>query len=183
MVETVTAVAETATNGGLAQTLTSWFESIGIPPILIVFFISLLPILELRGGLIAAAILGIDWSLAFPICILGNLLPLPFILLFVKRLFEFFKKKGMFMWFVNKIEKRAESKSEDAKNKSRWGKIIFIFFFVAIPLPGTGGWTGSLIASFLNMRLKDSIPAVCAGVLTAGVIMSIIAYLVPSLIF
>ncbi len=182
MTETITSMTANAANDtGLAATMTGWFEQIGIPPILIVFLISVLPVLELRGGLIAAAILHIDWSLAFPICLLGNVLPIPFILLFIKKIFEFMKRKGILKGLVERFEKKAESKSEDAKNKTRWGKIIFIFCFVAIPLPGTGGWTGALIASFMNMRLKDSIPAIVLGVLTAGIIMSVLTYLVPNL--
>ena len=182
MTETITSMAaDAAGETGLAATVTGWFEQIGIPPVLIVFLISLLPILELRGGLIAAAILHIDWTLAFPICLLGNILPLPFILLFIKKIFEFMKRKGILKGLVERFEKKAATKSEDAKNKTRWGKIIFIFCFVAIPLPGTGGWTGALIASFMNMRLKDSVPAIALGVLSAGVIMSVLTYLVHNL--
>ena len=178
---TMAAAVETVTDTGFAGTVTAWLEDIGIPPILIVFAISLLPILELRGGLIAAAILNIDWAIAFPICLIGNILPLPFILLFIKKIFAIMKKKGILRGMVERFEKKAESKSEEAKNKSRWGKIIFLYCFVAIPLPGTGGWTGSLIASFMNIRLKDSIPTVALGVLSAGIIMSVLTYLMPNL--
>ena len=172
-----------SSDNGLAGSMTEWLQDKGIPPILIVFIISLLPILELRGGLIAAAILGIDWVYAFPICLIGNILPLPFILIFIKKVFAFMRKHGILTKIVDKFEKKAETKSAETQNKTKWGKILFIFCFVAIPLPGTGGWTGSLIASFMNVRLKYSIPAVCLGVLTAGIIMSIITYIIPGIFF
>lgn len=147
-----------------------------IPSEIIIFVISMLPILELRGGLIAASILKVDWMYAFPICLIGNLLPLPFILLFIDKIFEFLKKTPL-KKFVEHFEKKAIAKSESVKKYRKWG----LFTFVAVPLPGTGGWTGALIASALRMNLKDSMIPISLGVLTAGIIMSIFSYAIPSL--
>ena len=133
---------------------------------LIVFLISLKPILELRGGLIAAALLGLNIVPAFIICIIGNLLPIPFILWFITPVFNKLKKTKHLSKFVNKIEKKALSKKDKIEKAEFWG----LFFFVGIPLPGTGGWTGSLIASLINMDKKKAMLAITCGVLLAGLI-------------
>lgn len=142
---------------------------------LIIFMISMLPVLELRGGLIAAKLLGVDWLPAFIICFIGNMLPIPFILLFIRKIFEFLKKFKFTRKIVEKLEAKSKKKSEKFKRGTRFG----LFTFVAIPLPGTGGWTGSLIAAMLDMRLKYSLPIIAVGVLCAGIIMSVIAYFIP----
>ena len=139
---------------------------------LIVFLISLMPILELRGGLIAAALLGLDIVPAFIICIIGNLLPIPFILWFITPIFNKLKKTKHLSKFVNKIEKKALSKKDKIEKAEFWG----LFFFVGIPLPGTGGWTGSLIASLINMDKKKAMLAITCGVLLAGVIVGSISF-------
>ena len=136
-------------------------RSIAFGKELIVFLISLMPILELRGGLIAAALLGLNIVPAFIICIIGNLLPIPFILWFITPIFKKLKKTKHLSKFVNKIEK-AEF----------WG----LFFFVGIPLPGTGGWTGSLIASLINMDKKKAMLAITCGVLLAGLIVGSLSF-------
>ena len=133
---------------------------------LIVFLISLMPILELRGGLIAAALLGLNIVPAFIICIIGNLLPIPFILWFITPIFNKLKKTKHLSKFVNKIEKKALSKKDKIEKAEFWG----LFFFVGIPLPGTGGWTGSLIASLISMDKKKAMLAITCGVLLAGLI-------------
>lgn len=139
---------------------------------LIVFLISLMPILELRGGLIAAALLGLNIVPAFIICIIGNLLPIPFILWFITPVFNKLKKTKHLSKFVNKIEKKALSKKDKIEKAEFWG----LFFFVGIPLPGTGGWTGSLIASLINMDKKKSMLAITCGVLLAGLIVGSLSF-------
>lgn len=139
---------------------------------LIVFLISLMPILELRGGLIAAALLGLDIVPAFIICIIGNLLPIPFILWFITPIFNKLKKTKNLSKFVNKIEKKALSKKDKIEKAEFWG----LFFFVGIPLPGTGGWTGSLIASLINMDKKKAMLAITCGVFLAGLIVGYISF-------
>lgn len=130
-----------------------------VPAELIIFLISLLPILELRGGILAGTLLGVDWPIAYLICVIGNLLPIPFILLFIRKIFDWMRNTR-FVKLVDKLEAKAEKKSAKVTKYKKFG----LFLFVAIPLPGTGGWTGALIASVLKMRLKDSLPPIIAGV-------------------
>lgn len=147
-------------------------RSIAFGKELIVFLISLMPILELRGGLIAAALLGLNIVPAFIICIIGNLLPIPFILWFITPIFNKLKKKKHLSKFVNKIEKKALSKKDKIEKAEFWG----LFFFVGIPLPGTGGWTGSLIASLISMDKKKAMLAITCGVLLAGLIVGSLSF-------
>ena len=158
-----------------AQTIVDFFKD-KIPPELIIFFISMLPILELRGGLIAAKLLGVEFVRAFIICYIGNIIPVPFILLFIRKIFQFLRDKKGFSKIIEKLEIRSMRKSEKVKRWRDWGLLAF----VAIPLPGTGGWTGALIAALMDIRIKKSFPIIAIGILIAGIIMSVIAYLVPS---
>lgn len=143
-----------------------------IPEELIIFVISMLPVVELRGGMIAAKLLDVELLKAFVICYLGNILPIPFILLFIRRIFEFLKRFKATAKIVEKLESSSMRKSEKIQKGSRWA----LFTFVAIPLPGTGGWTGSLIAALLDMRIKISFPVIALGVLVANLIMSVFSY-------
>ena len=142
---------------------------------LVVFIISMLPIFELRGGLIAAAIVGMDWYIAFPICVIANMLPIPFVLLFIRKIFDWLKKFKAFKNLVEKLDERAKKKSESISKYILWG----LFTFVAIPLPGTGAWTGALVADVLDVRIKKSFPIIFLGVITAGLIISFISYVIP----
>lgn len=139
---------------------------------MIVFIISLMPILELRGGMLAAAILKIPYIKAAIICIIGNILPIPFILLFLNKLFDLMEKWGPTKKIVKFFKDRA------IKNKSKIDKYEFwgLVLFVGIPLPGTGAWTGSLIASVFNMDIKKASIGIFLGIILAFIIMSIISY-------
>ncbi len=148
-----------------------------LPDELIVFVVSMLPIIELRGGLVVAAILGLEWYIAFPICVLGNMIPIPIILLFIKQIFKVLRKVPGFGWLITKLEKRADEKG----SKLNKGRLIGLFSFVAIPLPGTGAWMGALVANFLDIRIKRSLPTIFLGVITAGIIMLIVSYALPEL--
>lgn len=139
---------------------------------LIVFIISLMPILELRGGLIAAALLGLNVIPAFIICLIGNLLPLPFILWFITPVFNWLKKTKLFNKFVTKIENKALAKKEKVEKAEFWGLLLF----VGIPLPGTGGWTGCLVASLIGMDKKKAPLAATCGVLLAGLIVGTLSF-------
>lgn len=139
---------------------------------LIVFIISMMPILELRGGLIAAALLGLNVIPAFIICLIGNLLPLPFILWFITPIFNKLKKTKHLSKLVNKIENKALSKREKIEKAEFWGLLLF----VGIPLPGTGGWTGCLIASLIGMDKKKAMTAATCGVLLAGIIVGTLSF-------
>lgn len=164
---------------GIISSIIDFFKS-WLSPEIIIFLISLLPILELRGGLIAAAILGVEWYVALPICIIGNVLPIPIVLIFIRKIFDFIKKTN-FLWMskiVTKIDKKAQKKSKGVDAASFWG----LFAFVAIPLPGTGAWTGALIANILNINKKKASITILLGVITAGLIMSTVSYVIPYLI-
>jgi uncharacterized membrane protein len=137
-----------------------------------IFLVSMVPILELRGGLLLASILKIPMMQASILCIIGNILPIPFILLFIKQIFKWLKKTRLFRPLIEKLEKRAMGKSDKIKRFEFWGLV----FFVGIPLPGTGGWTGALIASLLEVDLKKSVPAILLGICMATIIMLIVSY-------
>lgn len=142
---------------------------------LIAFVISMLPVLELRGGLIAAKLLGINFTKAFVICLIGNLLPIPFILLFIRKIFNWLKRFKKVNVMIDKLEARSIRKADKVKKY----RLLGLFLFVAIPLPGTGAWTGALISDLLDIRVRHSFPTIAAGVLCAGIIMSIISYGIP----
>ena len=141
---------------------------------LIVFFVSMVPIVELRGAIPIAESLGLNIFLYYPIAIIGNMLPVPIIYLFARKVLEWGKDKKFigkfFTWCLNKGEKGGEKLKESAGNN---GIFWALLIFVGIPLPGTGAWTGTLAASFLNLDFKTSVTAVALGVLLAGIIMSL----------
>ena len=137
-----------------------------------VFIISMIPILELRGGLLAASLLKISAAKALPICIVGNILPIPFILLLIRHVLEWMKKVPCFRGIALWLERKAMSKKGQIEKYEFWGLMLF----VGIPLPGTGAWTGSLIAALLGMKFKKAFPAVIIGICMATVIMWFISY-------
>lgn len=143
-----------------------------VPPELIVFLVSLLPILELRGGLIAAKLLGLPLLRAFVICFFGNMLPIPFILLFIRRVFAFLKRFSGVEKAIDKLEARSIRKADKVVKYRLWGLLLL----VAIPLPGTGAWTGALAAALLDIRMKHALPVIAAGVLIAGLIVAAVMY-------
>ena len=138
----------------------------------VVFIISMIPILELRGGLIVSKLLEVPITTAIPLCIIGNIIPIPFILLFIKQIFKWMKKIKIFRGLVEKLESKAMSKSDNIKRYEFWGLVLF----VGIPLPGTGAWTGSLIAALLDVDFKKAVLAELLGIAIATVIMSIFSY-------
>lgn len=161
----------------IATTLVEFFQN-KIPEELIVFFISLLPVLELRGGMIAASLLGLELIPSFIICFIANMIPIPFILLFIRKIFQFLRDKPFFGKIIEKLEIRSMRKSETVKKYRGWGLLLF----VAIPLPGTGGWTGALIAALIDMRISTATGIIAFGVFIAGVIMSVVSYGIPAII-
>lgn len=143
-----------------------------IGKITIISILSMLPIIELRGGLIAAALLNLDGMLSFIICYIFNLLPIPFILLLITWIFKQFKKTKHLGKIVDKMEEKVNKKKGQIEKYGYWG----LFLFVAIPLPGTGAWTGALIAAVLEMNKKKSFLTIAIGVAVAGIIMMILSY-------
>ena len=143
-----------------------------IPEELVAFVISLFPVLECRGGMIAARLMEIPFFKAFLICFIGNMLPIPFIILFIRKIFDFLRQYKFFAKIIEKLEAKTEKNKEKVLRYKSWGLLIF----VAIPLPGTGGWTGALMAALLDIRFKRALPIIALGVLIAGFIMSGLTY-------
>lgn len=154
----------------IVQSIVNFFGGT-LPKELIVFIVSMIPILELRGSILAAGFLKMEFLSTFIIAVLGNFLPIPFILLFIDKIFAWLKKTR-FKKTVEKMENRALSKADQIRKYGKFG----LFLFVAIPLPGTGAWTGSLAASLLRMRKRDALPAIFLGIVGAGLVMSLISF-------
>ena len=146
---------------------------------IVIFILSLLPILELRGGLIAASLLGLPMWQSFLVCFIGNIIPIPFILWFINPIFRHMRNWKHLGKFVRWCEEKANSKKEKIENL----KYLGLFLFVGIPLPGTGAWTGCLIAALLDMDKKKSMLAAFLGVILAGIIMLIFSYGILGRIF
>ena len=157
----------------MLETLSLWLHSTMTGKVLLTALISMLPVVELRGGLPAGVALGLPIPLSFAGSLLGNMLPVPFVILFARPVFQWVRAHIPALGsFVTKLETRAYAKSKNVKKYETWGLLIF----VAIPLPGTGAWTGALIASVLNMRLKRAVPVIFLGVIIAGSIMTVLTY-------
>ena len=141
---------------------------------LIVFFVSMVPIVELRGAIPIAESMNLNIFAYYPIAIIGNMLPVPIIYLFARKILEWGKDKKFigkfFTWCLEKGKKGGEKLKATAGNS---GIFWALLLFVGIPLPGTGAWTGTLAASFLNLDFKTSVSAVALGVILAGIIMSL----------
>ena len=161
----------------MTDSLINWFTSTlsFMPKEIVAFIISMIPILELRGGLIAASLLGIGVFKAILLCVLGNIVPIPFILFFITPIFNWMKKTKLFRPMVEKLEKKSMDKSEQIQKYEFWGLALF----VGVPLPGTGAWTGALIAALLGIKTKKASLAIFVGLLIATIIMTIISYGIP----
>lgn len=138
----------------------------------LVFVISMTPILELRGGVLAGYWLGLPLWTTSLIAVIGNLLPIPFILLFIEKILAFMMKHNILTDFIHKLRERALNKSKGLQNM----EFIGLMIFVGIPLPGTGAWTGALVAETLQMDRKKAMLSISLGVIIALVIMLIVSY-------
>ncbi|MBQ3592908.1 MAG: small multi-drug export protein [Clostridia bacterium] len=140
----------------------------------------MIPVIELRVAIPIGVAAGLSPWLAIPVAIIGNLIPVPFIILFIRKVFAWMRRKlPRLDGVVTRLEQRAENKKETVLRYEFWG----LFIFVAIPLPGTGAWTGALIAAMLDMRLKKAMPSIALGVLTAGIIVAFVTYGAGALLF
>ena len=147
--------------------------------LLMTFLISMVPVIELRGALPIAEAHGLSQAVAIPVAVVGNLLPVPFIILFIRRIFAWIRHRlPKLDGLVTRLENKALRKSDQVQKSLFWG----LFIFVAIPLPGTGAWTGALIAAMLDIRLKRAFPAIALGVVTAGLIMGLLSHSVGAMI-
>lgn len=141
--------------------------------------LSMLPVVELRGGIPLGVANGLEYHVAFIAAVIGTAIPVPFIILFTRRVMRYLKRnfRGL-EETLERFEEKIHLKSDVVRKYQKFG----LFLFVAIPLPGTGAWTGSMIASFLDIRLKNAIPPIVLGILTAGTIMVLLTYGVVTVI-
>ena len=140
--------------------------------LIMTLLISMVPVIELRGAIPVAVAHGLPVWAAVCVSVVGNLIPVPFIVIFVRKIFAWIRRHAPKLdGFVTRLEERAAKKSDLVRKFSFWG----LFVLVAIPLPGTGAWTGALIAAMLEMRLKQAMPSIILGVMIAGVLMLIIS--------
>ena len=156
------------------ESFVQWFAShvSWLPPQAAVFVISLFPILENRAGIILAFMLQLPLWQAILFSAIGNVLPIPFILFFIRKIFDWLRPTKLFGPIVEKLEARALRKSDGVKKAEFMGLLLF----VGIPLPGTGGWTGSLIASLLEVDIKKASIAILCGIALAATIVSLLTY-------
>ncbi len=145
---------------------------------ILTLLVSMIPVVELRGGIPFGVAAGLPVWAAYLAAVIGNLLPVPFIVVYIRRIFMFMRQHmPRLNSVVDKMEQKAHLKSASVLKYQYLGLAIF----VAIPLPGSGAWTGALVAAFLDMRLKKAMPSIVGGVLSAGLIISILSYGVKSL--
>ncbi len=140
---------------------------------LITFLISMVPVIELRGAIPIAIAKDIEPWVAFMLAVFGNMLPVPFILVFIRSIFKWMKKYDRLGRIVTKLEARAESKSESVRKY----ELIGLCILVAIPLPGTGAWTGALVAALMKMRIRRALPTIFVGVVIAGLAVTLVSVL------
>ena len=143
-----------------------------LPPQAAVLITSMLPLIELRGGIPLARLLQLPLGEAILFSVIGNILPIPFILLFIRQIFNWLRPTRLFGGLVTHLETKAMNKSDNIRKAEFMGLLLF----VGIPLPGTGGWTGALIAALLQIDLKKATAAILCGIALAATIMSLIAY-------
>lgn len=151
----------------MTNVILGFFESFNLTKEALVFLISMVPIVELRGAIPVGVALNVDSTLLYFLTVIGNCLPVPFIILLARPIINWLLKtrflKGLGNWLENKVRKHSD--------KVLKYEVFGLLLFVAIPLPGTGAWTGALIAALLDIRLKKSFPSILAGVAIAGIIM------------
>lgn len=162
---------------GIVKALVDVFKNT-IPGELTVFLLSLMPVIELRGGILAAKLLDLDMIRAFFICFVGTILPTPFILLFINKVFDWMRNTKLV-----KLVDRLEAKGRSKFDKINKYKTLGLLIFVAVPLPGTGAWTGSLAAALMKMNFKSAMISVVGGTFVADIIMCIVSYGVLGLVF
>ena len=137
---------------------------------LTVFILSVIPIAELRASIIYASMMNLSWWISLIISIIGNMLPIPFIIILLRPVLNWLKKTKYFGNIARKFQEKTMKKADKVLKY----EVLGLFLFVAIPLPGTGGWTGAAIAALLDIRLKKAIPTIFLGIIVAGLIMTVI---------
>lgn len=148
----------------------AWFTDTLIGQIISTAAVAMVPVIELRGAIPIGTAMGLNYWIAFIAAVIGNMIPVPFIMLFIKQIFAWMRKSQKLGKIVDKLETRAHSKGEVVKKYEMLGLLIL----VAIPLPGTGAWTGALVASLFDIRIKKAFPIITLGVIIAGIITTLV---------
>ena len=157
----------------MLQSIDLWLHTTPAGEFLWTVLVSMAPVLELRGGLPIGVGLGLPVPVAFVAAVIGNMIPVPFLILFVRRIFAWIRRRiPPLNSLVDRLERRAENKRELVLRYQTLGLLIL----VAIPLPGTGAWTGALIAAVMDLRMKKALPAIAGGVVIAGLIIALLTY-------
>ena len=165
----------------MVQALSLWLHGTAAGEFLLTMLISMIPVVELRGGIPAGVAMGLPIPTALLAAVLGNMLPVPFVILFIRQIFKWIRlhipKLG---GVVDRLETRAYQKMSNKRlvRYQAWGLLLF----VAIPLPGTGAWTGSLVAALMDLRLRNAVPVIFAGVVIAGLIITALTYGVTAIL-
>ena len=151
----------------------AWLTGTTVGKFISTFFISMVPIVELRLGLPYGIALGLPYGLALTAAILGNMVPVPFIIIYIRRIFAWLRRHWARLdGFITGLERRADGKGDTVRKYGTWGLLIL----VAIPLPGTGAWTGALVAALLDLKLQKAVPVIFIGVCLAAAIMTALTY-------
>lgn len=151
----------------------AWLTSTTVGKFIATFFISMVPVIELRGGLPYGIGFGLDYPLALTAALIGNMVPVPFILVYISRIFLWLRGRHKKLdAFITKLETKAHLKSETVEKYGPLGLLLF----VAIPLPGTGAWTGALVAALMNMKFKHALPCIFLGVCIAAAIITAVTF-------
>ena len=174
----------------MAEAIISWFMKTmaGLPPELIAFVVSMVPIVELRGGIIASSLMQLPLWKGVLFCMAGNMIPVPFILWFITPIFSWLKKTDLFRPVVERLEEKSLGKSEQIQKYEFWGLLLFagaekdIRRYIRSPESLIGAWTGSLIAALLDIKFRKALPAVYLGLVLAVTIMCVVSYFIPWLI-
>jgi uncharacterized membrane protein len=140
---------------------------------LITFLMAMVPVVELRGAIPYGVVAGLSVPEAFLLAVLGNLAPIPFLVVFTRKVFEWLRTKSE---WLDRLVRRLEAKADKNKELVQKYEFFGLMLLVAIPLPGTGAWTGALVAAMMNMRLKKAMPAITVGVIVAGIIVTTLTY-------
>ncbi len=151
----------------MTEAIVSFFEGMGLSGEIVVFLVSMLPVVELRGAIPLGVLMDMNPWLLFALTVIGNILPVPFIILCARPIVNFCLRTRFLRPLGNWLENKVKKNSDKIVKYEVWG----LFIFVAIPLPGTGAWTGALLAALMDLRLKKAFPCIALGVATAGVIM------------
>ncbi len=150
----------------------TWFTTTYTGKLLATFLISMVPVIELRGALPIGVGMGLSPVTALIVSIVGNMVPVPFIIIFIRRILNWMHRFEKFDRIATKMEEKAAKGGEKIVKYEMFG----LFLLVAVPLPGTGAWTGSLVAAFFNLRLRNAVPVIFAGVVAAGIVVFLVTY-------